>query len=149
MNWQEILQSVVYPAMAGLLTTVIGLLVSSLIDFIKRKSSTLKYGQAVGVVADAVGAAWTRKIKPSLAAKLADGRMTPEEWEALRNEVTVEARRIAEEHLLELRGFAPGNLGKWVEVQADRLLGELIGRILAGPGEAEEDPLANAPASDQ
>jgi hypothetical protein len=149
MNWQEVLSNVVYPAMAGLLATVIGLLVSSLIDFVKRKSSTLKYGAAVGVVADAVQAAWTRKIKPSVFAKLSDGRLTPEEWETLRIEVTTEARRIAEEHLLELRGFAPGNIGKWVEVQADKLLGELIGSIVAGSGEAETDPLANAPASDQ
>ena len=147
MNWQEVLTSVVYPALAGILTTILGMVLMAALDWIKRHSSTLKYGQAVGVIADAVGAAWVRKIKPSLAAKLADGRMTPEEWETLRLEVSAEAKKIAQDHLLELRGFAPKNLAAWVEVQVDRALGELIGRV--SNGEEETDPLANTPASDQ
>jgi len=144
-NWQEILQSIIYPALAGAITTAIGALVYRACDAISRWASSFKHGQAVGIVADAIKAAWTSKIKPSLAAKLADGKITDEEWHLLQEDVKEAARQIANDRLKDLRGFAPKSLGQWVEVQLDAALGEYLGGMLIGE---ESDPLANAPASE-
>lgn len=144
-NWQEILQSIVYPALAGAVTTAIGALVYRACDAISRWASSFKHGQAVGIVTDAIKAAWTAKIKPSLAAKLADGKITDEEWRLLAEDVKEAARQIANDRLKDLRGFAPANIGKWVETQLDAALGEYLGGMLLGE---EKDPLANTPASE-
>lgn len=148
MNWQNILSDIVYPSMSGLLTTLLGLLVFRACDAFARWASSHKYSQAAGVIVDAIKASWSSKIKPSLQNKLADGKMTDQEWVFLREEIKEEARQIAMERLKDLRGFAPKNIGKWVEVQLDASLGELLGRVLPGE-ESETDPLANTPASDQ
>lgn len=148
MNWNEILQSVIYPALAGVITTIIGIALSYVGDLLKRWASNLKHAQAAGVVVDAINAAWANKIKPSLTAKLADGKITDDEWHLLREDVKEAARQIAMDRLKDLRGFAPRDLGKWVEVQLDASLGKLLGGMFSGE-EPETEPLANTPASDQ
>ena len=146
MNWNEILQSIIYPALAGVITTIIGLAITYACDVFKRWAANLKHDQAAGIIVDAIQAAWANKIKPSLASKLADGKITDEEWSALKAEIKEAARQIATDRLKDLRGFAPKDAGKWVEVQLDAALGKLFGGMLNG--EAETDPLANTPASE-
>ena len=148
MNWNEILQNIIYPALAGIITTVIGMALTYACDVFKRWASNLKHAQAAGVIVDALNAAWANKIKPSLTAKLADGKITDDEWNILREDVKEAARQIALDRLKDLRGFAPKDIGKWVEVQLDATMGKLIGGMLNGE-EPETDPLANTPASDQ
>ena len=145
MNWNEILQTIIYPALAGVVTTLVGVALSYVSDVLKRWASNLKHAQAAGVIADAVLAAWASKIKPSLTAKLADGKLTDEEWNLLREDVKEAARQIAVDRLKDLRGFAPRDAGKWVEVQLESALGKLLGGVLNGE---ETDPLANTPASE-
>ena len=145
MNWNEILQTIIYPALAGVVTTLVGVALSYVLDVLKRLASNLKHAQAAGVIADAVLAAWASKIKPSLTAKLADGKLTDEEWNLLREDVKEAARQIAVDRLKDLRGFAPRDAGKWVEVQLESALGKLLGGVLNGE---ETDPLANTPASE-
>jgi len=147
MNWNEILQTIIYPALAGVITTLVGVALSYVLDVLKRWASNLKHAQAAGVIADAVLAAWASKIKPSLTAKLADGKITDEEWNLLREDVKEAARQIATDRLKDLRGFAPRDLGKWVEVQLDASLGKLLGGTWLGE-EPETNPLANTPASE-
>ena len=121
MNWNEILQTIIYPALAGVITTLVGVALSYVLDVLKRWAANLKHAQAAGVIADAVIAAWASKIKPSLTAKLADGKITDEEWNMLREDVKEAARQIAMDRLKDLRGFAPRDAGKWVEVQLDEI----------------------------
>ena len=133
MDWSKVLSDLIYPALGTVITTVVSLLFYALCDAVKRYASTLKHGQAAGVVADAAKAAWGKRVSPMIQAAMADGRMTPEEWEAIMAAIRAEGKQIALDRLADLRGFGPKDLGKWVEVTLDAKLGELIGGIAIGP----------------
>jgi hypothetical protein len=146
MDWSKVLADLIYPALGTVITTVVSLLFYALCDAVKRYASTLKHGQAAGVVADAAKASWCKKVSPMILMALSDGRMTPEEWEAIMDTIRVEGKQVALDRLKDLRGFAPKDIGKWVEVTLDAKLGELIGSVNLPA--SDEETLANTPASD-
>lgn len=139
-------QNILYPALGSALAILLGILINAAIDWVKRQASTSKHGQAIGVIMSAAQAAFNGKIKPSIQAKLADGKVTDAEWAELWGEVKSCARDIALDEVKSIRGFLPKDLNKWVDTQLDVALGGLFGGTSSG--EADEDPLANTPASE-
>jgi len=146
MDWQKFLVDLIYPALASVITIFVSMLFGVIMDAIKRYASTLKHGQAFGIVTDAAKAAWGKKISPLVVKAMSDGKMTKEEWAEIEAAIKAEAKQIALERLTELRGFAPKDAARWVEVTLDTAMGELIGS--AWIGGAPEEIQADTPASE-
>lgn len=145
---ENFVQTVLYPAIGAALSILVGLALDALIDYLKRKSSSHKYLQAAGIVLDSMKAALNAKLLPSLQAKLSDGKLTDAEYLELKDQLKGVAQQMAKERLLDLRGFIPKDINKWLDLQLEVALGELLGPVFPGEAlvEKEGDPLADTPA---
>jgi hypothetical protein len=127
-DWQTFWQQI-WLAVAPVLATAISAIVINLLMAAKRwidsKISSDRHLKAASICMDAVLAAM-QKLGPQAAAMLADGKLSQDEKDALKNM----ARQIAKERLAELRGLAVERLGGWLEHQLDISLGKLEAHLL-------------------
>lgn len=142
--WQAFLSDVLYPGIIAVLSYLLGRAVNMFNEWVRKQTATIRHGQIIGIVYDAVALAVSKRANAKgkrYAEMLKDLTLDAEE----RAEIAQDAEEIASELLTELRGYVKDKSGKYLAERIDLALGELQSRLTDSEIESEES-LANSPA---